>query len=81
MTKNWNIIEGRLTRDIKLGDFKECVSMVNTIAKLADTMNHHPDILIHSFNHLRITIYTHSENRITDLDQQLAKKIEEMIGS
>ena len=80
MTKNWTITENKLTRDIQLGNFNDCMSLVNDIAKVADEMNHHPDILIHSFNRLRISIYTHSENRITESDHQLAEKIEKLMG-
>ena len=45
---------------------------------LAEKMNHHPDLFIHSYKKLKITLFTHSENKITDKDYDLAKKIDEI---
>ncbi len=44
-------------------------------------MNHHPDILLYSWNKVKITISTHSEGGITDKDFQLAEKIEGLINA
>jgi len=41
-------------------------------------MDHHPDIFIHSWNKVKITISTHSEGGITKKDFQLAEKIEKL---
>lgn len=64
---------------VKLFQFKDFVSaleFVNKAGSKAEEMNHHPDIFIHSWNKVKITISTHSEGGITIKDFQLAEKIE-----
>jgi 4a-hydroxytetrahydrobiopterin dehydratase len=43
-------------------------------------MDHHPDILIHSWNKVRITVSTHSAGSVTEKDIELAGKIEKIAG-
>ncbi|MBE0570718.1 MAG: 4a-hydroxytetrahydrobiopterin dehydratase [Ignavibacteriaceae bacterium] len=59
-------------------DFAEALVFVNKVGAEAEKMNHHPDIFIHSWNKVKITISTHSEGGITKKDFQLAEKIEEL---
>ncbi len=77
--ENWDYIDKQLVRDIKLKDFVSVVALVNKIAGEAEKMNHHPDILIHSWNRLRLTLSTHSEGGITQKDFDLAGKINKLI--
>ena len=57
-------------------DFAEALAFVNKVGAEAEKMDHHPDIFIHSWNKVKITISTHSEGGITKKDFQLAEKIE-----
>jgi len=70
--KEGNLIE----RQFQFKDFVEALSFVNKVGEEAEKMNHHPDIFIHSWNKVKITISTHSEGGITNKDFQLAEKIE-----
>ena len=45
---------------------------------LAEEMNHHPDVLIHGYKLVKVMLFTHSLNSITDKDYELAKKIDEI---
>jgi 4a-hydroxytetrahydrobiopterin dehydratase len=74
----WKEIDGKLTREYSLSDFKSCLNFVNKIATIAEELNHHPDILIHSFNKVKISSYTHSQNRISDKDFVLCQRINEI---
>jgi 4a-hydroxytetrahydrobiopterin dehydratase len=38
--------------------------------------NHHPDILIHGWNKVRLTLSTHSESGVTAADLALAQRID-----
>ena len=75
--KNWNIENNKLTRDFSFENFIEAIKFVNSVAEVAQNMNHHPDIYIF-FNKVKLTLFTHSENKITDKDYQLAEKISEI---
>jgi 4a-hydroxytetrahydrobiopterin dehydratase len=62
-----------LVRDLKLKSFAAVIDYVDHLASVAEEHNHHPDILIHGWNKLRLTLSTHSEGGITELDFKLAK--------
>ncbi|KAI9600385.1 hypothetical protein H4Q26_000166 [Puccinia striiformis f. sp. tritici PST-130] len=51
----------------------------NDLRPIADELDHHPDISITQFNHLRLTLFTHSLQAITPRDFRLAVQIEESI--
>jgi 4a-hydroxytetrahydrobiopterin dehydratase len=65
-----------LVRDYKLDDFAAAVAFVNRVAEVAEELNHHPDILIHGWNRVRLTLSTHSQGGITDSDFALAERID-----
>jgi len=72
----WVQEENQIVRLFQFKDFTEALSFVNKVGAEAEKMDHHPDIFIHSWNKVKITISTHSEGGITKKDFQLAEKIE-----
>jgi len=75
---DWIYSNKQITKEFKLADFKESLAFVNKLGNVAEEMDHHPDILIHSWNKVKISISTHSEGGVTDKDFQLAQKIESL---
>lgn len=75
----WKLVENQIEKIFTFKDFAEAVSFVNKIAFDAEKMDHHPDIFIHSWNKVKISISTHSEGGITAKDFQLAEKIDNRI--
>jgi 4a-hydroxytetrahydrobiopterin dehydratase len=65
-----------LVRDYTFKDFAQAVAFVNTVAEAAEEANHHPDILIHGWNNVRLTLTTHSEGKLTDNDRAMAERID-----
>jgi 4a-hydroxytetrahydrobiopterin dehydratase len=49
---------------------------VSAVGVLAETADHHPDILIHGWNKVKITLSTHDQGGLTELDFALAAKID-----
>lgn len=74
----WNETDGALVRDLQFDDFAAAMAFVDRVAALAEERNHHPDILIHGWNKVRLTLSTHSEGRVTDADHALAAAIDEL---
>jgi len=73
----WRRGEGStIVRDIQLADFAAAIALVNRIAELAEAANHHPDILVHGWNKLTLTLSTHSQGGLTDADFALAAQID-----
>lgn len=64
-----------ITREFSFADFAAAVAFVNRVAEAAEEQNHHPDILIHGWNKVRLTLSTHSEGGVTDADFQLAARL------
>ena len=75
---DWKIENDLLTKEFEFKNFIEAVQFVNNILPLAQEMDHHPDILIHSYKKVKVMLYTHSEKKITQKDYSLAKKIDEI---
>jgi 4a-hydroxytetrahydrobiopterin dehydratase len=63
-------------REWKLADFAAAIAFVNRVAELAETADHHPDILVHGWNRVRLTLSTHSQGGLTDADFRLADQID-----
>ncbi len=76
---NWETVNGKLVTNLKFKSQTELVEFLLKVALLADEMNHHPDCKIHKAFQLEISLFTHDKNEITDLDYQLAKKIDSII--
>ena len=67
-----------IARERELADFAAAIEFVDRIAVLAEAANHHPDILVHGWNKVRLTLSTHSEGGLTDADFALAREIDRL---
>jgi 4a-hydroxytetrahydrobiopterin dehydratase len=65
-----------IVREWKLADFAAAIAFVDRVAQAAEAANHHPDILVHGWNKVRLTLSTHSEGGLTDADFALAGEID-----
>jgi len=68
-----------IVRNIECDGFKGAMALANAVADAANDANHHPDILVHGYKHLRITLSTHSDGGITENDFALAQTIDGLI--
>lgn len=78
--QGWNYSDNKIEKEYLFKDFIEAMSFVNIVALESEKIDHHPDILVHSWNKVKISISTHSEGGITEKDFQLAKKIDSRIS-
>ena len=74
----WNDKNNHIGKEYELNNFKDALDFVNKIGEAAETLNHHPDIFMHSWNKVKITISTHSEKGVTEKDFILAHRIENL---
>ena len=75
----WTRAGEAIERDLKLEDFAAAIALVNAVAKLAEAANHHPDILVHGWNRVRLTLSTHSAGGLTKADFDLAGEIDRAV--
>ena len=65
-----------LVRDIAVKDFAAAIWLVDRVAELAQARNHHPDILVHGYNRVRLTLWTHTAGGVTAADHELAAAVD-----
>jgi|JI81AbrownRNA_FD_contig_61_752755_length_652_multi_2_in_0_out_0_2 4a-hydroxytetrahydrobiopterin dehydratase len=65
-----------IVREFGTASFAAAVGIINSIALLAEKADHHPDILLYGWNKLRITLSTHDQGGLTELDFAVAAQID-----
>jgi 4a-hydroxytetrahydrobiopterin dehydratase len=75
----WEMRDGKLTRDVRVKNFGAALALVNTVGEIAEAEGHHPDLCIHSWNRVRIDLSTHVIRGLSDNDFILAAKINEVV--
>ena len=65
-----------IEKEFKLKDFSDALALTIKIGIEAEKQDHHPDILIHSWNKVKITLSTHIAGGITEKDFKLATVID-----
>jgi 4a-hydroxytetrahydrobiopterin dehydratase len=75
----WELAENAIKKQFVFESFLPAIDFVNRVAKLAEEMDHHPDITI---NYRRVTMQlsTHSAGGLTALDFALAQKIDGVVA-
>ncbi len=71
----WENDKRKIERTFEFDDFTEAMDFVNNVAEIAEEEEHHPDIDIR-YNKVKLSVYTHNKNGLTDLDFQLAERID-----
>lgn len=75
-TSNWKYDNNEISKLFELKDFADALSFTIKVGIEAEKSDHHPDILLHSWNKVKVNISTHSEGGITNKDFNLAKNID-----
>jgi 4a-hydroxytetrahydrobiopterin dehydratase len=75
----WRREGDSIVRDVERDDFNGAMATANAVAEAANAANHHPDILVHGYKHVRLTLSTHSAGGITENDFALAGMIDGLI--
>ena len=64
-----------ITKTYKLRNFVEALALVNRIGAIAEQQNHHPDLYL-TWGKVRVDIWTHKIDGLTESDFILAAKID-----
>ncbi len=75
----WELQENKLVRRFRFKDFKEAIAFVNSVAGLAESEGHHPDIYI-SWNRVRLELTTHAIKGLSENDFIMAAKVIGLTG-
>jgi 4a-hydroxytetrahydrobiopterin dehydratase len=75
----WEVQEKTLVRSVENPTFLDGIRLVATVAQLAESMNHHPDIDIR-WTTVTFRLSTHSVGGLTAYDLELARAIDAAAG-
>lgn len=74
--RDWEREGGAIRRTFRFSGFRDAIAFVNAVAELAEAADHHPDILVHGYNKVTLTLTTHDAGGLTQRDFLLAAQIE-----
>lgn len=75
----WRREGDEIVRDWKLEDFAGAMAFVNRVADVAEQANHHPDILIHGWNKVKLSLTNHAAGGLTETDFEVAREFDGVV--
>jgi len=76
---DWSLHDGKLSRVFRFGNFVEAFGFMTRAALVAETMNHHPE-WSNVYATVEVELTTHDAGGITELDFELAAKMDALAG-
>jgi 4a-hydroxytetrahydrobiopterin dehydratase len=73
---DWERQGDEIVREWTFDDFAGALAFVNRVGEQAEEANHHPDILLHSWNKVRLSLTNHSAGGLTAVDFDMASKFD-----
>jgi 4a-hydroxytetrahydrobiopterin dehydratase len=79
LKEGWRVVnEHHLERDYKFKDFREALTFTDKVGELAEAQGHHPDIYL-AWGKVKLTIWTHKIDGLTESDFVLAAKADRLV--
>jgi 4a-hydroxytetrahydrobiopterin dehydratase len=74
----WKVVDGHhLEKEYKFKNFRDPLAFTNKVGDLAESQGHHPDIFL-AWGLVKLTIWTHKVNGLTESDFILAAKADRL---
>ena len=73
---DWERDGDEIVREWKFDDFAAAMAFVNRVAERAEEANHHPDIWLHGWNKVRLSLTNHSAGGLTEQDFVMAAQFD-----
>jgi 4a-hydroxytetrahydrobiopterin dehydratase len=75
----WEVMDNHhLRKDFRFPDFLQALAAVNRIGALAEEQGHHPDLHL-AWGRVRVEIWTHKIDGLTESDFILAAKVDRVV--
>lgn len=79
--KDWEVMDDKAVRKtFVLKNFTAAVNFINKIAQVAESEGHHPDLDLHAYKKLTVTLSTHAIKGLSINDFVMAVKIDEVFS-
>lgn len=73
----WEVVDGHhLSKEFTFENFSEALAFVNRVGNVAEKQNHHPDLYL-AWGKVRVEIWTHKINGLTESDFIFAAKTDQ----
>jgi 4a-hydroxytetrahydrobiopterin dehydratase len=66
-----------IERTLELSSFRAAVEAISVVADVAEQLDHHPDMDLR-WTTVRIAVVTHSAGGLTELDLELARRVDDL---
>jgi 4a-hydroxytetrahydrobiopterin dehydratase len=66
----------KIEKEYKFKNFQEALDFIARVGQIAEEEGHHPDIYLHNYKHVKLTLYTHAIAGLSENDFILASKID-----
>ena len=76
---DWVLEDSTIKRNFKFKNFKAALDFVNRVGEIAEGEGHHPDILLYSWNRVRLTLSTHAIKGLSENDFIIAAKVDRLV--
>jgi 4a-hydroxytetrahydrobiopterin dehydratase len=73
---DWRLEDDMIVRELEFDDFAAALAYVNRVAAVAETHNHHPDMLIHGWNKVKLSLTNHAAGGLTEIDFDMAARFD-----
>jgi 4a-hydroxytetrahydrobiopterin dehydratase len=79
--QGWNLApDGKSIQvEVKTKDFLDAIDLFEWIGDIAEDLEHHPDLHLEKYNHVRIVTYSHDVGHLTDRDEKLATLVTQLL--
>ncbi len=75
---HWRTVDQHhLEKEFPFKDFREALAFTNQVGDLAEAQGHHPDLYL-AWGRVKLTIWTHKIDGLTESDFILAAKVDEL---
>jgi 4a-hydroxytetrahydrobiopterin dehydratase len=74
----WEREGDEIVREWRFEDFGEAVDFVGRVAEVAEEANHHPDIWLHGWNKVKLSLTDHSAGGLTAMDFEMAARFDKL---
>jgi 4a-hydroxytetrahydrobiopterin dehydratase len=75
----WSVSAGKLQRELRFADFVQAFGFMTRVALVAERMDHHPE-WSNVYNRVVIELTTHDAGGLSELDFELARRVNELYG-
>jgi 4a-hydroxytetrahydrobiopterin dehydratase len=77
----WKVVnEHHLEKEYKFKNFREALAFTNRVGELAEEQGHHPDIYL-AWGKVKVTVWTHKIEGLTESDFVLAAKADKALST